>query len=57
MDHIRHALSADGPDGEGRVLQPETVGRDLFQVEAFGGDLFERKFTGLIAVASGTLEW
>src|SRR5262249_10521127 len=56
VDHIGHALAADGPDGEIHVLEPEFVGRDLLQREALRGKLRERELARLEAVATRALD-
>ena len=39
MDHVQHAVAADGLDREVHVLQSESVGHDFLEREALGGEL------------------
>src|SRR5437588_6091671 len=52
VDHVGNALATHRTDCKIDVFEPEAVGRDLFQREAFRGELGQSKLAGLETVAA-----
>src|SRR5262249_19016097 len=56
VDHARHPLAADRPDGKVHIFQSKRVRRDLLQREALRFELLQGELARLEAVSARALD-